>query len=120
MRASSTMIGVVLSLLFCSLGAYPDQIEQDTLSSLSVWQQGSVLISEAARAAYVWQNGDRLAYDASASNPFCRALKFSDVYGNLFSQISKKLTTKVVSDDAYPLSNLNEREVHLIWNTGLS
>ena len=90
MRYCCAMARIVLVFLFCSFCAYSDQIKQDTsdwsivmseaILSLSGWQQGSVPISEAVRAAYLWQNGERYEYDSTAAAPLCWVLKSTDKY----------------------------------------
>ena len=99
MRYYCTMAEIVLVLLLCSLGAYPDQIVQDTPSSLSGWQQGSVPISEAVRAAYLWQNGERYEYDSTAAAPLCWVLKSGDNYD---PSLIRQIIPMVIENSDYP------------------
>ncbi len=43
----------------------------EAIAYLAGWQQGSNPIAYAIRAAYLWQNGERYAYDPGASPPLC-------------------------------------------------
>ncbi len=43
----------------------------EAIAYLAGWQQGSNLMSYAIRAAYLWQNGEGYAYDASLDPPMC-------------------------------------------------
>jgi len=43
----------------------------EAIGYLACWQQGSCLMSYAIRAAYLWQNGEGYAYDASLDPPMC-------------------------------------------------
>ncbi len=43
----------------------------EAIGYLACWQQGSCLMSYAIRAAYLWQNGEGYAYDASLDPRMC-------------------------------------------------
>ncbi|OQC04043.1 MAG: Serine/threonine-protein kinase pkn1 [Candidatus Hydrogenedentes bacterium ADurb.Bin101] len=43
----------------------------EAIGYLACWQQGSCSMSYAIRAAYLWQNGEGYAYDASLDPPMC-------------------------------------------------
>ncbi len=46
-------------------------VMSETIAYLTGWQQGSNPINYAIRAAYLWQNGEHYAYDASQAPPLC-------------------------------------------------
>ncbi len=76
-------------------------VMSEAILSLSGWQHGSVPISEAVRAAYLWQNGEQYAYDSSASAPLCWVLKSSDYYN---PSLARQITPMVVENPDYPES----------------
>jgi len=95
MRYYSNIVRIVLVFLFYSFCAYSDHIVQNT----SGWQNGSIPISEAVRAAYLWQNGERYTYDSSASAPLCWVLKSSDYYD---PSLIRQITPRVIENSDYP------------------
>jgi len=56
----------------------------EAIAYLTGWQQGSNPIGHAIRGAYLWQNGERYGYDASAQPPLCWIL-------DIKSAVSEKL-----------------------------
>ena len=74
-------------------------VMSEAILSLSGWQHGSVPISEAVRAAYLWQNGEQYAYDSSASAPLCWVLKSSDYYN---PSLIRQITQRVIENPDYP------------------